>query len=700
MLFHRKRAFTLIELLVVVAIIAAIAGIAIPSVIRNFQRYQLRAKQIRQAAPSMVSVLKSGKQGRAARVLSSDVEVKIRTSPVVDGLSVRTRYVAHFQGTFRFERVDQDAEQVSLLFPFPPGMSEARAVRLMLAKGEGPASEPAGVQYDMRGIRWTGFSGTSEVLTAYVTYEAVGQARYTYDLLAGQRTGKVSFKVGFEPGTKVVIPQSALVPTERTEGAVVWRFENLLADRGIAVSFPAGASPLGRLISLFKLAALGVLLFGAGFWYLNEEREPGKLDDFRLGQFLLLALNYCLFFVTLGVMFYRFNLEISLGTAGAVSLPLLGLHTARVIDARFALSRGLPLVIYTFAIIVGMVFFEEHKPLIGLGAVIIAVAYLTITYRSWSAGRTVHEEVCASEKSKEHAIYKNERVSKELNDALESAAPLIRRAEHAVQICPSGFELEKTALDRSIRGLAFQVKEAKEELRKGPVGGADAVRKITNLLEERKDALEQRVEALKKSEAELTQSVLQNREQLWKRIDRMEREMQSASALSHEAAMGLDDQREETAGARALVVTALEALSSTLMEAEQLRAQAAGRPGERPGISPKELIARAGRAQSRIETLRNKLQAGLEALMRAQERLEEAERQEAEPCAHCSACGESMQQDQGFCGGCGTPKPHRLQCQGCGGSASFPVQVLKKKGLSQPLHCERCGGRFSAEQSS
>ena len=71
---------------------------------------------------------------------------------------------------------------------------------------------------------------------------------------------------------------------------------DLITDRSIVVQLPAGTSPLGRLVLLCQLAGLAVLLFGAGFWYLCEARDPATLDAFRLPHFLLLALNYWLFF--------------------------------------------------------------------------------------------------------------------------------------------------------------------------------------------------------------------------------------------------------------------------------------------------------------------------------------------------------------------------------------------------------------------
>ena len=55
-------------------------------------------------------------------------------------------------------------------------------------------------------------------------------------------------------------------------------------------------SPTGRAILFLRLAGLAVLLFGLGFIYLNDLKEPGRLDSFRWGHFLLLALTYSLFF--------------------------------------------------------------------------------------------------------------------------------------------------------------------------------------------------------------------------------------------------------------------------------------------------------------------------------------------------------------------------------------------------------------------
>ena len=157
--------------------------------------------------------------------------------------------------------------------------------------------------------------------------------------------------------------------------------------RGRVLEFPAGTSPLGRVILALQLAGVAVLLFGAGFWYLSEGQTPGRLDDFRWGHFLLLALNYSLFFAIFAVLGYRGSSAFALTVAAVVSLPLLMLHVVRITNASFAFGRVLPLAMLTSTTVVGGVFLDRQRPLVLLAAAVLLIVFLTVSYGSWLAGR-------------------------------------------------------------------------------------------------------------------------------------------------------------------------------------------------------------------------------------------------------------------------------------------------------------------------
>jgi prepilin-type N-terminal cleavage/methylation domain-containing protein len=152
-----------------------------------------------------------------------------------------------------------------------------------------------------------------------------------------------------------------------------------------ATALPAELSPVALLV---RFAGLAVLLFGAGFWYLVELREPGRLDAFRLGHFLLLALTYSLFFAVFAVLgSHDVDAWLAVGIAAVVSWPLLVLHVATIVDGRFALTAALPLAVLTTAVVVNAVYGGSVRAFVWLGLTCAVVAHLTLTYPRLARGR-------------------------------------------------------------------------------------------------------------------------------------------------------------------------------------------------------------------------------------------------------------------------------------------------------------------------
>ena len=150
---------------------------------------------------------------------------------------------------------------------------------------------------------------------------------------------------------------------------------------------PAELTELTLVAQLVQLAGLSVLLFGGGFWYLVELREPGRLDTFRLGHFLLLACTYSLFFAVFAVLGARdVPAWLSVGIAGVVSYPLVVLHVATIVDLRFALTSALPLAILTTGMVVNGVYGGSVQAYVWLGIACAVIAHLTLTYPGFARG--------------------------------------------------------------------------------------------------------------------------------------------------------------------------------------------------------------------------------------------------------------------------------------------------------------------------
>lgn len=391
---RRRRGFTLIELMVVVILIALIAAVVLPAALSRMQEAQgpqKPAERIAQAAPS--ARLLGTEDARRVVIESTDARVTLVPHPVLDGVRVHAEYDASFSGTFVVRNADLVADEVSLAFPFPPGLREARDVSLRLVDERGNAAEAPGALYNLGGIEWRGKVRPGGTVTVAVSYTARGRDAFVYTLGNEGRSGAVRFEARLADGARPVVPADSLQPTEVGPDRILWRFEKLVAREPLVVELPPGDSPLGRLILLCQLAALAVLLYGAGFWYLSELRKPGSLDDFRWGHFLLLALDYTLFFAAFAVVGYRGAVGPALGVAAAVSLPLLTLHVARLADLRFALRSNLPLVVLTLSAVVAGAYAEAYRAHVFLAVVVIAVAFATLTYRRWAAGQQAHQAV-------------------------------------------------------------------------------------------------------------------------------------------------------------------------------------------------------------------------------------------------------------------------------------------------------------------
>jgi prepilin-type N-terminal cleavage/methylation domain-containing protein len=386
--YRVPKGFTIIELMIVVAIIGLIMAVAVPKLLNLIQGKQTQLEEISQVAAEPPQALpQPGVAGSMARIAVMDVEVALTPSQILHGFKVHTRYTAALQGRYVIESEGKEGAPLSLTFPFPPGVTEARDVSLKFQTGREQPMEPEGVAYSLSGASWSGPAPSGGALTAYFSYTCQGRDEFHYQLAAKGRSGKSRLALTLTGGSRAKIPPESLQPTLVEGERLVWDFDRLITGKQVVVLLPPGASPMGRAMLLFKLAGLAVLLFGAGFWYLSEFRLPGEMDDFRLMHFLLLAVNYALFFAIGGVIDFHGDPRVAITLAALIGLPLLMLHVGRLSDFRFALTRILPLAVLTHATVVGMVYLEEQRIYLILGVLVVMVAFVTITYNSWSEGR-------------------------------------------------------------------------------------------------------------------------------------------------------------------------------------------------------------------------------------------------------------------------------------------------------------------------
>ena len=446
---HLKRsahAFTLIELMIVVVIIGIISAVIIPKLFSYQENTsdlpQLTQKSTTGAPPKALS---EALNTIIPTTNSADIDVKLVTSSYIHNLAVYTTYDANFNGDFVFSNTHENNENIRLYFPFPPDTTQASNVSLKVLKNEN-YSEPEKVQYTLEGINWQGTLKKGHLLQVKVEYKAQGYNRYIYDGPGAGRAGTFKLRLNLEGLNSKYIPAETLKPTLTEPQYLVWDFENLVTDRKIIVELPGVMSPMGRIILLAKLAGFAVFLFGLAFIYFSDLKQPGCLDNFRWGHFLLLALNYFLFFIIFMIMTLSGDIQtwVSILISALISLPLLMLHVSRILGKTFAFKYILPMTIYTLAIVFSGVYGGNYRNYLFIALAVIAITFFTLSYKTWSEKRRefskskqlqfesdlkLQEKNKLLEKRQKELQKTRESIQKKLGDSINHLKNTLRTAE-------------------------------------------------------------------------------------------------------------------------------------------------------------------------------------------------------------------------------------------------------------------------------
>jgi hypothetical protein len=159
--------------------------------------------------------------------------------------------------------------------------------------------------------------------------------------------------------------------------------------------------------------------------------------------------------------------------AAVFSLPLLVLHVSAVLGLRFAVTRVLPLAVFSLGLVVNGVYGGELRDYLFMAAIVLVIAYVTVTFPAWAARRERHrQESDAAYAAERKALV--ETITTDLGKRVADLKAAGAQAERQLNLLA---DVEETAPARarlkaareSVRGLTREHEELLNRLSSLPV---------------------------------------------------------------------------------------------------------------------------------------------------------------------------------------------------------------------------------------
>jgi hypothetical protein len=272
-----------------------------------------------------------------------------------DGATV-TAYDLRFAGTYVIASPDaQKASTVTLNFPFPQTAAVLSEVTFTV-----DGIEPDGVAYSMQSILWKAALEPGQTRTIEVRYRAEGVGSFAYGVPQSQRMKDFDLQVTIRGAQDINIPESALAPTARQDGAketmLTWRYINTITNRSVQVELPARpklafVQRVEKLGQFFLQLALAAPLLTALFlvcWLVVVRLEALKVAHEHtalvgIGFFLF----YPLFIFSAGFVDLSLAFAIALVVAGALVIG----YSVRVVGGRLVSLYLIPLLVVFYGLL-------------------------------------------------------------------------------------------------------------------------------------------------------------------------------------------------------------------------------------------------------------------------------------------------------------------------------------------------------------